>query len=74
MDRNIDHIGLIAASNPSPPARVAWIETCAAVYGDPLLDVATREGGVDRNINPIFSAQYKSLVATREGGVDRNRE
>ena len=35
-------------------------------------EVATREGGVDRN----FSKQYKENtreVATREGGVDRNK-
>ena len=36
----------------SPPARVAWIET---VHGDSCTsgkDVATREGGVDRNLCP----------------------
>ena len=34
--------------------------------------VATREGGVDRNIKIGFPIVYGHLVATREGGVDRN--
>ena len=33
--------------------------------------VATREGGVDRNVDfPLL--QRETIVATREGGVDRN--
>ena len=34
--------------------------------------VATREGGVDRNV--VMTADYEAsiAVATREGGVDRN--
>ena len=34
--------------------------------------VATREGGVDRNITPTLEAALPTCVATREGGVDRN--
>ena len=34
-------------------------------------DVATREGGVDRNVSFLIRL-IASLVATREGGVDRN--
>ena len=33
----------------SPPARVAWIETVVQDFRQALSDVATREGGVDRN-------------------------
>ena len=36
------------------------------------IDVVTREGGLDRNFAPHFSAKKNTLVATREGGVDRN--
>ena len=35
----------------SPPARVAWIETFVQSAHLPLPLVATREGGVDRNLN-----------------------
>ena len=35
----------------SPPARVAWIETLSDSGAVVRLPVATREGGVDRNIN-----------------------
>ena len=35
-------------------------------------NVATREGGVDRNIPPANTTQATRAVATREGGVDRN--
>ena len=34
----------------SPPARVAWIETCKPGSSAPVHSVATREGGVDRNM------------------------
>ena len=34
----------------SPPARVAWIETVIFTFCDIFHIVATREGGVDRNI------------------------
>ena len=37
-----------------------------------MLTVATREGGVDRNINGILALAGIEDVATREGGVDRN--
>ena len=36
-----------------------------------LRDVATREGGVDRN-NEVTAEWHVIAVATREGGVDRN--
>ena len=56
---------------PSPPARVAWIETkWQCLYGG-LLRVATREGGVDRNTLRVILSCL-AFVATREGGVDRN--
>ena len=56
----------------SPPARVAWIETggFSGLMGCPR--VATREGGVDRNILRVLLQAVRPLVATREGGVDRN--
>ena len=34
--------------------------------------VATREGGVDRNIDKMKAVEVGDDVATREGGVDRN--
>ena len=34
--------------------------------------VATREGGVDRNIALQYAFCHVAPVATREGGVDRN--
>ena len=34
--------------------------------------VATREGGVDRNIGYCLKTSTAVKVATREGGVDRN--
>ena len=40
------------------------------VLGKP--EVATREGGVDRNGTLCFNERYSCRVATREGGVDRN--
>ena len=46
-----------ARTNPgivSPPARVAWIETSPARQHQPHQDVATREGGVDRNVSKYF--------------------
>ena len=38
----------------------------------PLLLVATREGGVDRNTYTAHYSMSAQDVATREGGVDRN--
>ena len=40
-------------------------------YGEHTFDVATREGGVDRNIISK-KRRCRQRVATREGGVDRN--
>ena len=57
---------------PSPPARVAWIETLAACLKLYVCPVATREGGVDRNMSGAAGTGKSSIVATREGGVDRN--
>ena len=52
MDRNITGDYKPEPGNKSPPARVAWIETCE-IFTRPAPDgVATREGGVDRNKNP----------------------
>ena len=36
-------------------------------------EVATREGGVDRNAQQPMGQNFTQQVATREGGVDRNR-
>ena len=55
----------------SPPARVAWIETFRVYASKTPLSVATREGGVDRNVNSVDTGLCMN-VATREGGVDRN--
>ena len=49
MDRNVDAALLAADIQKSPPARVAWIETCEQLEGRTYKMVATREGGVDRN-------------------------
>ena len=35
-------------------------------------DVATREGGLDRNGTQTVKPMFEQVVATREGGVDRN--
>ena len=58
---------------PSPPARVAWIETTICMQFQQKITVATREGGVDRNFSLSTDAGIQGVVATREGGVDRNR-
>ena len=71
MDRNSAMLIWRFAIFSSPPARVAWIETLPAAAGVRRTWVATREGGVDRN---LFDGQSQHItpVATREGGVDRN--
>ena len=56
----------------SPPARVAWIETCSDIINLQEESVATREGGVDRNNKKPAAGNATKNVATREGGVDRN--
>ena len=56
----------------SPPARVAWIETFGVAVHIDSREVATREGGVDRNDMLPGQSLDNILVATREGGVDRN--
>ena len=72
MDRNIIISVLLSDMPASPPARVAWIETYTLIPAICIsTTVATREGGVDRNIKN-YSAQVLKAVATREGGVDRN--
>ena len=43
----------------SPPARVAWIETAACSAALAAASVATREGGVDRNISSVAVVGYK---------------
>ena len=50
---------------------MAWIETYRIHTGDNAWKVATREGGVDRNVN-VYGFDAVQVVATREGGVDRN--
>ena len=66
---------ILAASRlyPSPPARVAWIEILTQHQNRTMPNVATREGGVDRNTACDPARQYVRVVATREGGVDRNQ-
>ena len=51
MDRNAAASVLPAGVPSSPPARVAWIETFLLAILRARLWVATREGGVDRNMN-----------------------
>ena len=73
MDRNVISGDVMRVCAVSPPARVAWIETFGTVSMDVGgMSVATREGGVDRNIRQQRTAIASSRVATREGGVDRN--
>ena len=50
-DRNAFAVGFVVTSKPSPPARVAWIETPMQKLQIQKYPVATREGGVDRNTN-----------------------
>ena len=74
MDRNFLEPFPQSRLHPSPPARVAWIETIPVIAWEARAEVATREGGVDRN-NTLDYAEVKAgEVATREGGVDRNKE
>ena len=49
MDRNLLLQVRWMYDTKSPPARVAWIETCFSQTGNIRRLVATREGGVDRN-------------------------
>ena len=72
MDRNNSTAFLAWAKRKSPPARVAWIETITLYIRLRHLRVATREGGVDRNIDMEREQLCRQHVATREGGVDRN--
>ena len=70
----ITGVGLAGKDSSSPPARVAWIETFEKTIIFSVVFVATREGGVDRN---IFCPPVDFIllsVATREGGVDRNTD
>ena len=50
VDRNRTCEGGKPPFNPSPPARVAWIETLCCQSLIRKRKVATREGGVDRNV------------------------
>ena len=43
------------------------------MMSDPPPPVASREGGVDRNVGIVVCADHAGAVASREGGVDRNR-
>ena len=63
---------LTTAHIRSPPARVAWIETLWVLRTVAAALVATREGGVDRNVEYPQELGGGDPVATREGGVDRN--
>ena len=71
MDRNVIACAGFVQVPASPPARVAWIEISLRRRPSQGQAVATREGGVDRNI--IADSRFcNTKVATREGGVDRN--
>ena len=71
VDRNNLWLLNTAQLPPSPPARVAWIETLNRVSEHKEEKVATREGGVDRN-QRLSCRVPCDFVATREGGVYRN--
>ena len=51
---------------------MAWIETDLVIGLCLSHRVATREGGVDRNVHLVCAVGVVFVVATREGGVDRN--
>ena len=72
VDRNGSDSSVRPTTLPSPPARVAWIETQLLERLVDDHDVATREGGVDRNTTTERTQTWENVVATREGGVDRN--
>ena len=72
MDRNCVPSNVVTSGSGSPPARVAWIETRYDPSTGEVYGVATREGGVDRNIETLPKMFRACVVATREGGVDRN--
>ena len=72
MDRNLYCELQCYGVTKSPPARVAWIETVRCAVQWRVCVVATREGGVDRNVFMFPAPPYRTVVATREGGVDRN--
>ena len=55
----------------SPPARGAWIATPVRDLSVDRINVASREGGVDRNGYAERTVKQR-IVASREGGVDRN--
>ena len=73
MDRNFSQHRKLMYDVMSPPAGVAWIETPGGAALWQTLTVATRGGGVDRNMRSFNQLTSLRLVATREGGVDRNR-
>ena len=54
MDRNELYRDTAGEVEASPPARVAWIETMTAFDRYVRGLVATREGGVDRNVLRAF--------------------
>ena len=54
MDRNIPGTDTYESAKTSPPARVAWIETSFLLSTLSIVGVATREGGVDRNIRSLL--------------------
>ena len=71
VDRNLLAVPCFAVLPPSPPARVAWIETpcCLRTYSkrrSPPARVAWIETG------RLYFFLRHGEVATREGGVDRN--
>ena len=72
MDRNLPLGPTPQEGRTSPPARVAWIEMYTSAGCGRIAEVATREGGVDRNKKSTLILRGPESVATREGGVDRN--
>ena len=72
--RGSQPVGMIRITGygKSPPARGAWIATSRAWPTSSSGSVASREGGVDRNILGNTEGLNGVEVASREGGVDRN--
>ena len=71
VDRNTSGNTSTGAAAPSPPARVAWIETFTFTSTERLLkSPPARVAWIETFCT--FHACYVEAVATREGGVDRN--
>ena len=74
VDRNSDRRRRLLPPLQSPPARVAWIETCWRTSGmrQWLASPPARVAWIETFSECGWPTGF--TVATREGGVDRNRE